>query len=201
MVQTPTARHCAVASVPGRSGIIDIGQTAAQSMPSELDPSDELGECRVPSCLVYRTFLSSLLRRSPRKERTICRRLRREENSEEGLARVVVVIKMPADIEDDLLKEKNPPPLDEDDIALLKTYVSVCPSLRINFKNIYAHRSEVPKLLKQRDSKPNENVSMVLKEGFDFHLFIFLSRWVSCSGDFIRSYGRAGLTPFPGAGE
>lgn len=28
-----------------------------------------------------------------------------------------------ADIPDDLLKEKNPPPLDEDDIALLKTYV------------------------------------------------------------------------------
>jgi hypothetical protein len=29
-----------------------------------------------------------------------------------------------ADVEDDLLKEKNPRPLDEDDIALLKTYVS-----------------------------------------------------------------------------
>lgn len=28
-----------------------------------------------------------------------------------------------ADIADDLLKEKNPPPLDDDDIALLKTYV------------------------------------------------------------------------------
>jgi hypothetical protein len=28
-----------------------------------------------------------------------------------------------ADVSDDLLKEKNPPPLDEDDIALLKTYV------------------------------------------------------------------------------
>jgi 26S proteasome regulatory subunit T1 len=35
-----------------------------------------------------------------------------------------------ADMEDDLLKEKNPRPLDEDDIALLKTYVrsSVCNS-------------------------------------------------------------------------
>lgn len=29
-----------------------------------------------------------------------------------------------ADIEDEILNEKNPPPLDEDDIALLKTYVS-----------------------------------------------------------------------------
>lgn len=28
-----------------------------------------------------------------------------------------------ADVADDLFKEKNPPPLDEDDIALLKTYV------------------------------------------------------------------------------
>lgn len=34
------------------------------------------------------------------------------------------VVATMADIEDDLLKEKNPPPLDEDDIALLKTYVS-----------------------------------------------------------------------------
>ncbi|MFS7952968.1 hypothetical protein Hanom_Chr07g00613111 [Helianthus anomalus] len=29
---------------------------------------------------------------------------------------------MPADIEDEIRDEKNPPPLDEDDIALLKTY-------------------------------------------------------------------------------
>ena len=28
------------------------------------------------------------------------------------------------DIEDEIRNEKNPPPLDEDDIALLKTYVS-----------------------------------------------------------------------------
>lgn len=30
---------------------------------------------------------------------------------------------MPADIEDEIKDEKNPRPLDEDDIALLKTYV------------------------------------------------------------------------------
>ncbi|KAL7611602.1 26S proteasome regulatory subunit 7 homolog A-like [Lactuca sativa] len=29
---------------------------------------------------------------------------------------------MPTDIEDEIRDEKNPPPLDEDDIALLKTY-------------------------------------------------------------------------------
>lgn len=31
--------------------------------------------------------------------------------------------KMPTDIEDEIKDEKNPRPLDEDDIALLKTYV------------------------------------------------------------------------------
>ena len=30
---------------------------------------------------------------------------------------------MPTDIEDEIKDEKNPRPLDEDDIALLKTYV------------------------------------------------------------------------------
>lgn len=30
-----------------------------------------------------------------------------------------------ADIEDEIKDEKNPPPLDEDDIALLKTYVLI----------------------------------------------------------------------------
>lgn len=48
---------------------------------------------------------------------------------------------MPVDIEDDLLKEKNPPPLDEDDIALLKTYVRfesrdcICYARRLSISN------------------------------------------------------------------
>jgi len=33
--------------------------------------------------------------------------------------------------EDDLMNEKNPPPLDEDDIALLKTYVILSLSLSL----------------------------------------------------------------------
>jgi hypothetical protein len=34
--------------------------------------------------------------------------------------------------EDDIMNEKNPRPLDEDDIALLKTYVSARPLHRID---------------------------------------------------------------------
>ena len=34
---------------------------------------------------------------------------------------------MPTDIEDEIKDEKNPRPLDEDDIALLKTYVRNTP--------------------------------------------------------------------------
>lgn len=40
-----------------------------------------------------------------------------------------------ADIEDEIKDEKNPPPLDEDDIALLKTYVLFLP--RIFNPNFY----------------------------------------------------------------
>lgn len=40
-----------------------------------------------------------------------------------------------ADVADDLFKEKNPPPLDEDDIALLKTYVRA----RLPFLGFFFH--------------------------------------------------------------
>jgi hypothetical protein len=39
---------------------------------------------------------------------------------------------MALDIEDEILNEKNPRPLDEDDIALLKTYVSISLASSLN---------------------------------------------------------------------
>lgn len=40
---------------------------------------------------------------------------------------------MAPDIEDEILNEKNPRPLDEDDIALLKTYVSISLNSLLSF--------------------------------------------------------------------